>query len=402
VVMGLLSSTTRVVGPPRGTARFGAVVERHEATCVELEDDVDYERPSAPLPTTIERGLFWEWDPQTIRCGCAVPVHYTVAHARRFWRRRPSTAPLVFLHGFGVGEFHFEHNLEAMASLTGRDCYAFDLVGQGKSWPRCGEGKGLQVGAETWIDQTEAFVREVVKAKPILVGNSLGGFLAAVKAGRDPSFVEGLALVNPTPFWGFWPSETGAPIWDATLPAPRVPLAIGATWFNKLREPSTVCNLVQTVYATKDRCDPTLVTRICEAAEAEYGANVFASILFASRPKESFDESLVAIRDAGVPVGLFYGKEDPWVSPMWGQRAHRRLDGAPYYEISPSGHCPMHETPTAVNLALCDWLENLEHDSTLFDGEFSLEEADGRRVTVAKVDGQPRTPVEHSASYIWG
>ncbi|CAL5405905.1 unnamed protein product [Camellia sinensis] len=46
-----------------------------------------------------------------------------------------------------------------------------------------------------------------------------------------------------------------------------------------------------------------------------------------------------------VPICLMYGKEDPWVKPVWGLQVKRRLPEAPYYEISPAGHCPHDEVP---------------------------------------------------------
>lgn len=35
---------------------------------------------------------------------------------------------------------------------------------------------------------------------------------------------------------------------------------------------------------------------------------------------------------------LLYGKEDPWVRPLWGQRLKRRLPEAMYLELSPAGY----------------------------------------------------------------
>lgn len=40
-----------------------------------------------------------------------------------------------------------------------------------------------------------------------------------------------------------------------------------------------------------------------------------------------------------------YGKEDPWVKPVWGLEVKKRVPEAPYYEISPAGHCPHDEVP---------------------------------------------------------
>ena len=59
-----------------------------------------------------------------------------------------------------------------------------------------------------------------------------------------------------------------------------------------------------------------------------------------------------------VPMALMYGKEDPWVVPLWGHRIKRQRPETLYYEISPSGHSPHHETPNTVNALLAGWLEH--------------------------------------------
>lgn len=48
---------------------------------------------------------------------------------------------------------------------------------------------------------------------------------------------------------------------------------------------------------------------------------------------------------SNVPICLMYGKEDPWVQPVWGLQVKRQLPEAPYYQISPAGHCPHDEVP---------------------------------------------------------
>lgn len=59
-----------------------------------------------------------------------------------------------------------------------------------------------------------------------------------------------------------------------------------------------------------------------------------------------------------VPMALMYGKEDPWVVPLWAHRIKRQRPETLYYEISPSGHSPHHETPNTVNALLAGWLEH--------------------------------------------
>jgi len=46
-----------------------------------------------------------------------------------------------------------------------------------------------------------------------------------------------------------------------------------------------------------------------------------------------------------IPICLVYGKEDPWVRPVWGMKVKQQFPEAPYYEISPAGHCPHDEVP---------------------------------------------------------
>lgn len=47
-----------------------------------------------------------------------------------------------------------------------------------------------------------------------------------------------------------------------------------------------------------------------------------------------------------------YGKEDPWVKPLWGLQVKQQVPEAPYYEISPAGHCPHDEVPEVSTLSL--------------------------------------------------
>ena len=75
---------------------------------------------------------------------------------------------------------------------------------------------------------------------------------------------------------------------------------------------------------------------------------------------------------------MIYGKEDPWVVPLWGQRALRVLKKAEkfspddpsreskhiYIEISPSGHAPNHETPVTVNAAIEAWIKGLTREQS--------------------------------------
>jgi len=101
-----------------------------------------------------------------------------------------------------------------------------------------------------------------------------------------------------------------------------------------------------------------------------------------------------------VPVGLMYGREDPWVVPLWGQRAKRALgdEVCDYYELSPAGHCPHHEAPAAVNSLMGDWIRAVAEGVPRPKGKSTHPShvSGGRDVEVTLLDGSPRNVFEHT------
>ena len=104
-----------------------------------------------------------------------------------------ATKHVVFLHGFGVGTFHYERQLRDLGALVdaetsdrdGHDSedptrarttcvWALDFVGQGASWP-CDESddafpyvneadaapEGFRYSVDTWVEQTTHFLETV-------------------------------------------------------------------------------------------------------------------------------------------------------------------------------------------------------------------------------------------------
>eukprot|EP00897_Mesotaenium_endlicherianum_P004878 jgi/Mesen1/4418/ME000225S03401 len=335
----------------------------------------------------------WEWRHRW-------QVHFEVAGEENMH------APAVlFLPGFGVGSFHFRSQLEEL----GRDyrVYALDFLGQGKSWPShdpapvvdkqaehaslneeeavrkateklpgvnpwdWGFGPQAEPWAEdlvysvdTWQAQVAAFVREVIKEPVFIAGNSLGGYVATYFAAQNSELVRGLALFNATPFWAFVPNPAAAPRmarmvpWSGALPVPSFARALARRWWDDLRNPATLRGLLRLVYASQDAIDDEMLSHIVRPTEHPAAAAAFASILFAPKAQFSFDRNLAIVKDRRLPVCLIYGRDDPWVVPMWGQRVKRSVPGATYYEITPSGHCPHHETPEVVNELLKGWIEH--------------------------------------------
>ena len=178
--------------------------------------------------------------------------------------------PILLLNGFGVGSFH-QHRLIQNVFETGKETrrvFGIDYLGQGRSWPvDCDDGNseneaGLIYSADVWLDQVVDFITHVILpqygARPTkvhLVGNSVGGHLAAVLAARRPDLVASICLLNPTPVWGL-----NLPGWSGHLPPPAIPRRIGRYLFDRIRDLNTIEKYLDNAYANREAFDEELVS----------------------------------------------------------------------------------------------------------------------------------------------
>ena len=104
-----------------------------------------------------------------------------------------SGPPIVFLHGMGTSAATWTHCMEL---LDGRfTVVAPDLLGHGDS-PVLGDP------AEYTRDRTLVDVDDIIAdlaAPPVLVGHSLGGYLALAYAATRPDAVRGVVVLNTGP-----------------------------------------------------------------------------------------------------------------------------------------------------------------------------------------------------------
>ncbi|KHN11716.1 hypothetical protein glysoja_006169 [Glycine soja] len=280
---------------------------------------------------------FWEWKPK-------LNVYYEKAGCENV-----DSPHVLFLPGFGVGSFHYEKQLRDL----GRDTrvWALDFLGQGLSLPfedpaphYNKEGVTSDGNASSWGfgDETEPWATKLVIGEPVyIVGNSL-------------------MVTNP-----------------------MASLVMLGRW-EKISDPASIAEVLNQVYAENSTNVDSVFSRIIETTRHPAAAAAFASIMFAPRAELSFSEALSGCRKSNVPICLMYGKEDPWVRPLWGHQVKRQVPEASYYQISPAGHCPHDEVPEVINFLLRGWIRNLESEGSislpLLEGLDSLKQANAREL----------------------
>ncbi|KAI0511739.1 hypothetical protein KFK09_012371 [Dendrobium nobile] len=343
--------------------------------------------PSLPNDSNGNHGsqissCYWEWKPK-------LSVHYEKSGTENI-----GAPGVLFLPGFGVGAFHYEKQLKDL----GRDyrVWALDFLGQGMSLPsedpapcshdtnseephaKWGFGNESEPWAtelvysiDLWRDQVQHFVEQVIGEPVYVVGNSLGGFVAMYFAACNPQLAKGVTLLNATPFWGFLPNPIRSPRWSrifpwaGTFPLPSSVRKLTELVWQKISEPSNIKEILKQVYADHSTKVDKVFSRILEIVQHPAAAASFASIMFAPRGQLSFQEALTRCDLQNVPICLMYGKDDPWVRPIWGLKVKRQIPQAPYYQISPAGHCPHDEVPEVVNYLLRGWIKSLESEGSL-------------------------------------
>jgi pimeloyl-ACP methyl ester carboxylesterase len=173
----------------------------------ELEDAE--KRILAPVKSTYQSEMVNIGDGSHIRSISIKPTE-TKSH---------SAIPLVLVHGFGGGIGIWIKNLDTLSRH--RPIYAFDLIGFGRSSRPSFSQCPIEAEGQ-FVDSIEKWRAAVGLEKFILLGHSMGAYLASAYAMKFPERVEHIVLADP---WGFPEQPPDAaekfvkrvPLWARTL-----------------------------------------------------------------------------------------------------------------------------------------------------------------------------------------
>lgn len=137
--------------------------------------------------------------------------YITTPEGRRIaYAHTPGTGPgVVFIHGLKSDmEGTKALALEAWARAEGRGFLRFDCSGHGLS------GGAFEVGCiGDWFEDARAAITQLTEGPQVVVGSSMGGWLALLLARELPERVAGLVTIAAAPDFtedGFWADFTAA------------------------------------------------------------------------------------------------------------------------------------------------------------------------------------------------
>lgn len=200
-----------------------------------------------------------------------------------------------------------------------------DLAGHGDSEPESGA-----LGVGTISDGIEA-IANAQPGKVILVGNSLGGWIASLYARKFPAKVERLVLVNGGPLMGERP--------DITL-TPKNREEAHKT-LSALFDPGSIQFPEYVVDDIIRQSQKGPLKRLSETA--------------GEMPKYLMDGHL---NEIVVPVNLIWGESDQVMSLNYARRMQSQLPAAQLAILARCGHAPPFECPKAFTTKLMEILQS--------------------------------------------
>lgn len=132
---------------------------------------------------------------------------------RLAYDQTPGAAPgIVFLGGFnstkdGTKALH----LERWAQKSGRACLRFDYSGHGAS-----QGQFQDGTISSWTEDAAAIIKGLTTGPQVVVGSSMGGWIACLLARRMPERFAGLVTIAAAPdftedrYWAGFDTDTRA------------------------------------------------------------------------------------------------------------------------------------------------------------------------------------------------
>ncbi len=240
---------------------------------------------------------------------------------------------VILLHGLGGEVSNWALTVPALAKQF--HVFAIDQIGFGQS-----DKPLMNYRIGTMVDFLNGFYKQAGIGKATLVGNSLGGWIAAAFTIAYPDKVEKLVLVDAA---GYSPARTGAPKVTREQLAP-----LNAATLAELKQ---VMSLV--FYNKALLTDAFIETAFAAKLKRGDGYTIEQFVQMVLRGDDFLDGKTKAIK---VPTLVVWGREDGLTPLAIGEAYAQDIAGAEKVVLDKCGHVPQIECAAAFNTALLKFL----------------------------------------------
>lgn len=244
-----------------------------------------------------------------------------------------SRPPVVFLHSFPLDARMWSAQVDAL-TLDGWSCHAPDLPGFGDApLPNPDLTPSLDVYASAVARTLEN------KAPAVIVGLSLGGYVAFRLLAKHPGRVRALVL-----------ADTRA---AADAPEVKAGRIVNGSLVRRHGAAALVEKMLPALVA------PSAPPAVRETLRAIGGEQQPAAISFALSAMRDRPDASASLDAIGVPTLFIVGEHDAITPPEEHEAMARRVRGARCVTIPGAGHMSNLEAPERFNRALANFLSSL-------------------------------------------
>jgi pimeloyl-ACP methyl ester carboxylesterase len=250
--------------------------------------------------------------------------------------------PVVLVHGLSGCWQNWLENIPPLARR--HRVVALDLAGFGES-----ELPREEISIRGYGRFVDAFLDEIGIERASLVGNSMGGFIAAETAISHPSRVEKLVLVSAAGLVRVGNRQLHAVERAARLFHPLT-AAFLARREHLVRRPGLRRRMLYGVVRYPERIAPELAYEVASGAGKPGFLDALDAIM-----KYDFSDRLPEL---SVPTLIVWGRNDRIVPVAGADEYERLIPGARKVIFEDTGHLPMLERPARFNALVEEFLNN--------------------------------------------
>ena len=257
------------------------------------------------------------------------PKDVTIYGQKIHYLEAGSGPNLILLHGLGGSSQVWNFNIAPLAEKY--HVFVPDQIGFGKS-----DKPLVNYRVRTYVDFLDQFCKQLNIERPILVGNSMGGWISAIYTATYPDRVAKLVLVDAAGYAP--PKDFDTRAFYGLNPTTRAEMKIlvAKVFYNK-------------AFQSDAGIDQSMTARL-GAGDGYTIKSIIESII---RGEDLLDDFAKTIK---TPTLLIWGRQDGLVPLSDGERLHKDIAGSTMVVIDECGHIPNLEKPGEFNAAVLKFL----------------------------------------------